>query len=189
MLPNGAIIVDEYGRTSVEDVYSAGDCATIKNILTNEDMYVPLATGANKLGRIVGENLGGINSSFPGSLASSCIKVLDMEAAATGITEEKAKSLNLNYKAKFVSGFNQTHYYPGREKISIKLIYDADTKVILGGQVVGYKDAVQRANVLATAITAKMTTDQLGMLDFMLRTSICYYMGHFKYYRKCQQVV
>ncbi len=88
-----------------------------------------------------------------------------MEAAATGITEEKAKSLNLNYKAKFVSGFNQTHYYPGREKISIKLIYDADTKVILGGQVVGYKDAVQRANVLATAITAKMTTDQLGMLD------------------------
>ena len=136
MLPNGAIIVDEYGRTSVEDVYSAGDCATIKNILTNEDMYVPLATGANKLGRIVGENLGGINSSFPGSLASSCIKVLDMEAAATGITEEKAKSLNLNYKAKFVSGFNQTHYYPGREKISIKLIYDADTKVILGGQVV-----------------------------------------------------
>ena len=165
MLPNGAIIVDEYGRTSVEDVYSAGDCATIKNILTNEDMYVPLATGANKLGRIVGENLGGINSSFPGSLASSCIKVLDMEAAATGITEEKAKSLNLNYKAKFVSGFNQTHYYPGREKISIKLIYDADTKVILGGQVVGYKDAVQRANVLATAITAKMTTDQLGMLD------------------------
>lgn len=165
MLPNGAIIVDEYGRTSVEDVYSAGDCATIKNILTNEDMYVPLATGANKLGRIVGENLGGINSSFPGSLASSCIKVLDMEAAATGITEEKAKSLNLNYKAKFVSGFNQTHYYPGREKLSIKLIYDANTKVILGGQVAGYKDAVQRANVIATAITTKMTTDQLGMLD------------------------
>lgn len=165
MLPNGAIIVDEYGRTSVEDVYSAGDCATIKNILTNEDMYVPLATGANKLGRIVGENLGGINSSFPGSLASSCIKVLDMEAAATGITEEKAKSLNLNYRAKFVSGFNQTHYYPGREKLSIKLIYDANTKVILGGQVAGYKDAVQRANVIATAITTKMTTDQLGMLD------------------------
>ena len=165
MLPNGAIIVDEYGRTSVEDIYSAGDCATIKNILTNEDMYVPLATGANKLGRIVGENLAGINSSFPGSLASSCIKVLDMEAAATGITEEKAKSLNLNYRAKFVSGFNQTHYYPGREKLSIKLIYDANTKVILGGQVSGYKDAVQRANVIATAITTKMTTDQLGMLD------------------------
>ena len=165
MLPNGAIIVDECGRTSVENIYSAGDCATIKNIVTNEDMYAPLATGANKLGRIVGENLGDINSTFPGSLSSSCIKVLDMEAAVTGITEEKAKSLNLDYKAKFITNYNQTHYYPGREKLFVKLIYDAKTKVILGGQIAGYKDAVQRANVIATAITAKMTTDQLGMLD------------------------
>ena len=165
MLPNGAIIVDECGKTSIKDIYSAGDCATIKNLVTNEDMYVPLATGANKLGRIVGENLGGINSSFPGSLASSCIKVLDMEAAATGITEEKAKSLNLDYKTKFITNYNQTHYYPGREKLFVKLIYDAKTKVILGGQIAGYKDAVQRTNVIATAITAKMTTEQLGMLD------------------------
>ena len=165
MLSNGAIIVYECGRTSVEDIYAAGDCATIKNLVTNEDMYVPLATGANKLGRIVGENLGGINSYYPGSLASSCIKVLDMEAAVTGLTEERAKALNLDFKTKCITNYNQTHYYPGREKLLIKLIYDAKTKVILGGQIAGYKDAVQRANVLATAITAKMTTEQLGMLD------------------------
>ena len=165
MLPNGAIIVDEGGRTSIKDVYSAGDCATIKNLVTNEDMYVPLATGANKLGRIVGENLSGMNSSFPGSLASSCIKVLDMEAAVTGLTEGKAKSLNIDYKTKCITNYNQTHYYPGREKLLVKLVYHAKTKVILGGQIAGYKDAVQRANVIATAITAGMTTDQLGMLD------------------------
>lgn len=165
MLGNGAIIVDEYGRTSVEDIYSAGDCATIKNIVTNEDMYVPLATGANKLGRIVGENLAGSNNAFQGSLGSSCIKVMNMEAAATGLTEGKAKSLGLNYKAKFISDFNQTNYYPGRDKIYVKLVYDAETKVILGGQVAGFKDSVQRANVIAAAIFSKMTTNQLGMLD------------------------
>ena len=165
MLGNGAIIVDEYGKTSVEDIYSAGDCATIKNIVTGENMFVPLATGANKLGRIVGENLAGANNAFQGSLASSCIKVMNMEAAATGLTEEKAKKLGLNYKAKFISDFNQTNYYPGRNKIYVKLIYDADTKVILGGQVAGFKDSVQRANVLAAAIFGKMTTNQLGMLD------------------------
>ena len=165
MLGNGAIIVDEYGRTSVEDIYSAGDCATIKNIVTNEDMYVPLATGANKLGRIVGENLAGSNNAFQGSLGSSCIKVMNMEAAATGLTEGKAKSLGLKYKAKFISDFNQTNYYPGRDKIYVKLVYDAETKVILGGQVAGFKDSVQRANVIAAAIFSKMTTNQLGMLD------------------------
>lgn len=165
MLDNGAIIVDEFGRTSVQDIYSAGDCATIKNIVSGKDTYVPLATGANKLGRIVGENLAGANNSFQGSLGSSCLKVMDMEAGCTGLNENQAKELGLNYKVKFISDFNQTNYYPGRDKIYVKLVYDADTKVILGGQVAGFKDAVQRTNVIATAIFAKLTTNQLGMLD------------------------
>lgn len=165
MLPNGAIIVDEFGRTSVEDIYAAGDCATIQNIVTGQDSYVPLATGANKLGRIVGENLAGANNAFQGSLASSCIKVMDMEAARTGLSEKEVKALGFDYKTKFITDMNQTSYYPGRQKIYVKLIYDAHTKVIYGGQVAGYKDAVQRCNVIAACIYGKMTTEQLGMLD------------------------
>ncbi|WP_294351181.1 CoA-disulfide reductase [uncultured Clostridium sp.] len=165
MLPNGALIVNEYGETSIKDIYAAGDCATIRNAVTNKDVYVPLATGANKLGRIVGENLAGLNNTFQGSLSSSCIKVMNMEAASTGLTENMAKKLNLDYKTTFISDYNQTTYYPGRNKIYVKLVYDAKTKVILGGQVAGFKDSVQRANVLAAAILGKLTTNQLGMLD------------------------
>ena len=166
MLPNGAIIVDDkYGKTSIEDVYAAGDCATINSVITNKAIYVPLATGANKLGRIVGENLAGANNAFQGSLASSCIKVMDMEAARTGLSEKEVKALGFDYKTKFITDMNQTSYYPGRQKIYVKLIYDAHTKVIYGGQVAGYKDAVQRCNVIAACIYGKMTTEQLGMLD------------------------
>lgn len=165
MLPNGAIIVDNYGKTSIEDVYSAGDCATITQIITGEKAYVPLATGANKLGRIVGENLAGADIEFQGSLSSSCIKVMNMEAGRTGITESKAKALNLNYKTVFINDMNATNYYPGQSKIYIKLIYDSESKVILGGQVAGYKDAVQRVNVIAACIYGKLTTKELGMLD------------------------
>lgn len=165
MIRNGAILVDKYGRTSVEDVYAAGDCATINSLITDREIYVPLATGANKLGRIVGENLAGQNNSFQGSMASSCIKVMDMEAARTGLSEKEVLNLGFNYKTKFITDMNQTSYYPGRERIYVKLIYDAHTRVILGGQVAGYKDAVQRCNVLAACIYAKMTTEQLGMLD------------------------
>ena len=161
MIRNGAIVVDKYGRTSVEDVYAAGDCATINSLITDREIYVPLATGANKLGRIVGENLAGQNNSFQGSMASSCIKVMDR----TGLSEKEVLNLGFNYKTKFITDMNQTSYYPGRERIYVKLIYDAHTRVILGGQVAGYKDAVQRCNVLAACIYAKMTTEQLGMLD------------------------
>ena len=165
MLPNGAIVIDDEGKTSIEDIYAAGDCATVYHLVKQDQVYIPLATNANKLGRIVGSNLGGKNEKFQGTLGSSCIKLLDMEAGATGITEEDAKNMNLNYKSVFIADKNHTDYCPGQEKIYVKLIYNADTKVILGGQVVGKSDAVQRTNVLATAIFAKMTTEQLGMLD------------------------
>ena len=165
MLGNGAIIIDQEGKTSIEDIYAAGDCATVPHLLKKEPAYIPLATSANKLGRILGENLGGQTEKFEGTLGSSCLKVLHMEAGRTGLSEDEAIKEGIDYKTVFITDKNQTDYYPGQEDISIKLIYDAQTKVLLGGQVVGKKDAVQRTNVLATAIYAKMTTKQLGMLD------------------------
>ncbi|MDO5794400.1 MAG: CoA-disulfide reductase [Turicibacter sp.] len=165
MLRNGALVIDNEGRTSIEDIYAAGDCATINNILKPEPAYIPLATVANKMGRIIGENLAGAHQTFNGSLASACLKVMDLEAGRTGLSEQEAINLGINYKKVFITDMNQTSYYPGQSKINVKLIYNADTKVILGGQIVGRKDAVQRVNVLATAIFAGLTTDQLAMLD------------------------
>ena len=164
-LPNGAIIVDQEGRTSIEGIYAAGDCASIWHLVKEEASYIPLATGANKLGRIVGENLAGAHRQFKGSLGSSCIKLLDLEAGRTGLTEEEAKKAGIEYKTVFIKDKNQTDYYPGQEDIYVKLLYRTDDKVLIGGQVIGKKDAVQRANVLAVAITAKMTVTQLGMVD------------------------
>ena len=166
MIKNGAIIVDKEGKTSIEDIYSAGDCATVTHILKPEPTYIPLATVANKFGRVVGENLGGKTLEYEGSLGSACIKVLDMEAGRTGLTENEASNLGIDFKTVFITDKNQTDYYPGQEEIAIKLIYNAKTKVILGAQVVGKKDAVQRTNALAVAIYAKLTIEQLGMMDF-----------------------
>lgn len=165
MLRNGALVIDHEGRTSIEDVYAAGDCASINHILKPEPAYIPLATVANKMGRIIGENLAGAHHTFNGSLASACLKVMDLEAGRTGLSEQEAINQGINYKTVFITDMNQTSYYPGQSKINVKLIYNADTKVILGGQIVGRKDAVQRVNVLATAIFAGLTTDQLAMLD------------------------
>ena len=165
MLRNGALVIDHEGRTSIEDIYAAGDCASINHILKSEPAYIPLATVANKMGRIIGENLAGAHHTFNGSLASACLKVMNLEAGRTGLSEQEDMNLGINYKTVFITDMNQTSYYPGQSKINVKLIYNADTKVILGGQIVGRKDAVQRVNILATAIFAGLTTDQLAMLD------------------------
>jgi len=164
MLPNGAIVIDEYGETSIKGIYSAGDCATVPHLIRG-DMYIPLATTANKIGRIIGENFAENTSPFQGTLGSAAVKVLRMEAGRTGISEQEAIKMGIKYKTVFIEDKNQTNYYPGQSSIFVKLIYDAETRIVLGGQIIGKKGAVLRTDVLATAIFAKLTVDQLGMLD------------------------
>lgn len=164
-LRNGAIVIDGRGRSSIEGIYAAGDCASVYHKVKKENVYIPLATTSNKIGRIVGENMAGMDKEFKGTLGSAAIKVLELEAGRTGISEEEAKKMGINYKTVFMEDKNQTSYYPGQEDIYIKIIYDADTKVLLGGQIIGKKGAVLRVDVLASAIDRGMTTEELAYLD------------------------
>ena len=166
MLKNGAIIVNERGETNIEDIYAAGDCATVPDMVTGEDLYTPLATGANKLGRVVGVNMAGGDATYPGSLGSACVKVMAYEAARTGLDEAKAEAMGYTVGTVFVKDKNQTHYYPNQEDIYIKLVYEKESKVILGGETLGKNGAALRIDVIAMAIRAKMTTEELGMMDF-----------------------
>ena len=165
-LDNGAIIVNERGESSVTDIYAAGDCATVPHMVSKEDVYLPLATGANKLGRVVGTNMAGGNAIYPGSLGSSCIKVMDCEAARTGLDEAGAEASGFICGTVFIKDKNQTNYYPGQEDIYIKLVYEKESKIILGGEIFGKKGAALRIDVIAMAIKAKMTTEDLGFMDF-----------------------
>lgn len=162
---NGAVVVDALGMTSVNEIYAAGDCAVVKHHLKSDSSYIPLATTANKLGRIVGENLADAKKEFPGTLGASCLKLLSLEAGRVGLSEEEAKADGYDVKSVFITDKNHTDYYPGQEPIHVKLVYENGTKKLLGGQIIGKSDAVMRVNVLSAAITMGMTTEQLGMLD------------------------
>ena len=167
LFKNGAIIIDRFGKTNIPNVYAAGDCATVYHSVLEKNVYIALATIANKLGRLIGENLTGANREFIGTLGSAGIKVLEFEAARTGITEQEAKDNNINYRTILVDGEDHSAYYPGGEDVYIKLIYHADTKVLLGAQVAGKRGAALRADSLAVAIQNKMTTQELANMDFL----------------------
>ena len=165
MLNNGALIIDEQARTSLNDVYAAGDCATVYHRVKQEQVFIPLATTANKLGRMLGENLTGAEKIFPGTLGSAAVKVLDVEAGRTGISEADAKAAGMDYKTVVINDKSHTNYYPDQSDIRVKLIYERNSKKILGGQLVGKRGAVLRVDTLAAAIHTGMTTEELGMLD------------------------
>jgi NADPH-dependent 2,4-dienoyl-CoA reductase/sulfur reductase-like enzyme len=166
MLPNGAIVVDTEGRTSIPDIWSAGDCATVYHRVSTKNVFIPLATTANKLGRVVGNLMSGKDDTFPGTLGSAAIKVLDLETARTGLTEEEAKNYGFDYAVSQIVDKNHTNYYPNQTDITIRLIYEKGTRKILGGQITGENGAVLRIDVIATAIFAGLTCKELGMMDF-----------------------
>ncbi|MBY5922588.1 CoA-disulfide reductase [Ferrimonas balearica] len=166
-LGNGAIVIDEQGRTSLPDTYAAGDCATVWHRVRQEAVYIPLATTANKIGRLVGENLCGAEKAFPGTLGSAGVRVLDVEAGRTGLGQREAEALGLKVKSVVIDDKNTTNYVPEQAAIRVKLVYEADSKRILGGQLAGGAGAVLRVDTLAAAIQGNLTTADLGMLDLV----------------------
>ncbi|MFV0560349.1 MAG: CoA-disulfide reductase [Enterococcus sp.] len=167
-LKNGAIVIDKYGQTSIPDVFAAGDCVAVPHRLLGQ-AYIPLATTANKVGRIVGTNIALDKEqwiAYVGALGSSSIKAGEYEAASTGLTEKQAKEAGFDYKTTCIQTNNHSNYYTKQEKIMIKLVYDAKTYVLYGAQLFGKNETVLRATAFSTAIHAGVTTKELGFVDF-----------------------
>ncbi|MEZ4866569.1 MAG: FAD-dependent oxidoreductase [Caldilineaceae bacterium] len=167
----GAIWVDAHMRTSDPHIYAAGDCVEHYHIVLGENAWIPLATSANKGGRIAGDNISGNPSTFPGIAGTAIVKVFDYTVATTGLTEAQARGSGKwgnegeRMASTVVSAWEKAGYWPGAEKIKVKLVYTQESGRILGGQLVGKAGVNKRIDIIATALSVGMTVDTLGMLD------------------------
>jgi NADPH-dependent 2,4-dienoyl-CoA reductase/sulfur reductase-like enzyme len=166
MLSNGAIKTNNFGETNIKDVFACGDCAAVLHHITKEHKYIPLATIANKMGRIVADKVADKKVADFKCLGSSTLKVLDMEIAKTGITEYEAVNSGIPYKTFFIKDYNHTNYYPDQEHIYAKIITSADSQKILGATLMGKSGAALRIHALAMAIEQELSPEELGIMDF-----------------------
>lgn len=166
-----AIQVDRQMRTSDPDIFAAGDCVEHYHWVLERNVWIPLATSANKGGRIVGENMLGGSSTLPGILGTAIVKVIDYTMAITGLTETEARKSNLFGNAgEFVGSttidaHDKVGYWPSVANIKVKLVFDKRNGRILGSQMVGKDGVNKRIDIVATAITAKMNLEDVTMLD------------------------
>lgn len=167
-LDNGAIVIDDYGRTSIKGVWAVGDCATVPHKFLQK-AYIPLATSANKIGRQIGTNICRKEADFIPpyqSLSSSSLQVGDLEFATTGLTEDQARDLGYDYEITMTEINNKPGYMPNSRKINFLIIYEKESFKILGARTFGPRDAVLRILPLTTAIHAGITTKDLAYYDF-----------------------
>ncbi|MFC4319973.1 FAD-dependent oxidoreductase [Litchfieldia salsa] len=162
---NGAIRVNAFMETNVDDIYAAGDCATQFHRIKEKEDHIPLGTHANKQGQIAGLNMIDISKSFKGVVGSSIIKFFSLTLGRTGISESEASLLNIPVKSATIKATDIAGYYPDRKQMTIKLTYHSESRKLLGAQVIGENGVDKRIDVLATALFHSMKIEELLDLD------------------------
>ncbi|QGS52391.1 CoA-disulfide reductase [Spiroplasma tabanidicola] len=157
---NNAIIVDEFGKTNIEDVYAGGDCCAIMNKITNQFCYSPLATVASKQAKVIANNICKIESRFNGTIQSSIIRLFDKAIARCGLTVREANDLNIKTKVSYIKDKDHTHYLKGQSDVHLKLIMNEDTHELIGAQMFSHKDSILRFYSLATMVWSKIKVNE-----------------------------
>ncbi|APX72103.1 FAD-dependent oxidoreductase [Companilactobacillus allii] len=168
-LPNGALIVDKYMHTSKPDVFSAGDAASVFYNPTNDNQYIPLATNAVRQGILVGANIEKDTAEYIGTQSSSAVELFGRTYAASGLTAGHAKALGKKVETVSLEDNYRPEFMLSTTPVLMNLVWDPETRVIVGGALTSMYDVSQSANLLSLAIQKKVTIDELSMVDFFFQ--------------------
>lgn len=161
----GGILVDQNYQTSQKDIYAVGDAIIVKQEITGQDALISLASPANRQGRQVADVIAGLPRKNRGSIGTAIVKVFDLAAASTGLSERAVQALGYKHAVVHTTGKDHAGYYPGATDIVLKLIFSPTDGKIFGAQAVGKKGIDKRIDVLATAIKAGLTIFDLPELE------------------------
>lgn len=163
---NGAYLVNRNQQTSDPDVFAIGDCATVYNNATEDRGYIALATNAVRSGIIAGHNVCGTPLETIGVQGSNGINIFGYKMVSTGLNLKAAE--NAGFSPKFTDfkdlqkpGFIQEE----NAEVKIRIIYDENTRRVIGAQIASYMDISMGIHMFSLAIEEKVTIDKLKLLD------------------------
>ena len=162
---SGGILTDQRAQTNLDNVFAAGDCCEIKNLVNNKSTYIPLATIASKQGWVAGENAAGGNATFRGAVHAIAVRVFGLEVARVGLSAEEAKESGFDVVTDTITANSRVGMMPGNKKMSITTVADKRTRRLLGVNMTGEDGVVHRANTFAVAIQHKITIDEIQQWD------------------------
>lgn len=163
----GGVLVDEHMRTSDPDIYAGGDCALIRNLVTDNTFYLPLGSMANRQGRVIGTNLAGGDARFPGAVGSFAVKLFERALAGCGLSLETASMSGYDAMSVQLVQLDRAHFYPTKELMTLELVVDKKTRRVLGIQGFGSSgDAmVGRINAVASLLPRKPVVEDISNLE------------------------
>lgn len=165
--PMGAIVVNERMQTSDPFIYAAGDCVEVMNLVSGKKAYAPLGSLANKEGRVVGDNMAGIPSTFKGCVGSFIMKAFDVCIGATGLSLDVALAEGFDADVALTAPSDRAHFFPTEAVVCFQMVFDRRTRRVLGVQGFGpMGDGISaRIDAAAAYITMGATIEDFGNLE------------------------
>jgi len=165
--PRGHIRVNGFMQTSDPDIYAAGDAVEVKDFVTGDPVAVPLGGPANRQGRLAADHIFRPEQTKPysGALGTAIVRAFDVAAGLTGWSEKRLRAANRPYRTVTVNDNHHAGYFPGAKPMLLKLLWEPATGRVLGAQATGFLGVDKRLDVLATAITGRLTIDDLAQLE------------------------
>lgn len=161
----GGVRVDAHLRTSDPAIWAVGDAIEVRHAVTGQWQLLPLAGPANRQGRIAADNVFGRPSRYEGTWGTAVLRLFRLTAACTGAHEAALRRLGRPYQALHLHPASHASYYPGAAPLALKVLFDPDRGTLLGAQAVGPEGVDKRIDVLATALQARMTVNDLADLE------------------------
>ena len=162
----GYIPVNEYMATNDENIFAVGDVTETELSVSGKRGTVPLASPANKQGRIAASSIAGKGEAYKGTAGTSIVKIFSLAVAATGLNEKSLKREGFDYRAVTIVKASHASYYPGASDTLLKVLFNPDTGKIYGAQAVGREGVDKKIDVIATAIYGNISVFDLGDIDF-----------------------
>ena len=167
MTERNIVIVDEYFRTNDPDVYSCGDCAMVKNLVTKQNQWTPMGSSANVEGRLLAKSLAGkATHGFDGVLQTIVLQLPSIRAGKTGLGIEAAKEAGIDAEHVTVTCYDKAKFFPGMEHFTIRLVAEKATRKLIGLQVLGKGTIDKIVDVAVTAISLGADLDKFDGMDF-----------------------
>ncbi|UWD47386.1 FAD-dependent oxidoreductase [Clostridioides difficile] len=163
--PNKTLIADEFMLTADENIYVVGDCAFVKNALTNKPTWSPMGSSANHEGRICAQNIAGKSKTYKGVLGTTIVKLPELNVGKTGLSKESAEKEGYDVCSVTIATDDKAHYYPGASNFIIRMVSEKNTRKLLGVQVMGPGATDKIVDIAATAITLGADLYSLESMD------------------------
>lgn len=165
LFKNGAFLVDKKQETSVDGVYAIGDCATVYDNAIQDVNYIALATNAVRSGIIAAHNACRTAIESIGVQGSNGISIYGLNMVSTGLTLQKAKALGMNATCTSFRDLQKPGFIKTNEEVAIEIVYDVDSRRILGAQIASRYDISMGIHMFSLAIQEQTTIDTLKLLD------------------------